>query len=493
MKLSYLIIIPGSYAFTASPVTRTYGAFTTSLSSTTSTTLHSSMGMTDSKDFISTRAAYGVDRSRDEEDNENPEENIQSYITEPEPVAARPSLDGTVLVSGYVQTKERTDQLVFDFLNSEESAFAFDKIIALVPDMKFAKKRLLSRSARYTGLLDKLDFMESSTSLPSVEQLDGVKHWVAHLEGGAGLSLISQIADLASKASSVVNLSILLSNANGIDDVSGTVSAIKALDDLPNLQYSIVSVGKLEDYAEGSKPYSIYDFGTDIGVVPSDAVYSRDESMRVVTECLGLASGARKAITFVECETDDVGAKLIRGLRQAGYTRPQEIDHMITKGVKAYGDAIEEYKQKVYERENPDPEEQAKLQQERDRQAELDWEKTEKEFADRKKKEIEDNARAWAKREYFRRSMGGNMGMTEEEFIQKNWDRAMFEGDLKYRMMHGGKTDERKELADFTKKQEAKKEAALKKARKALEDKLGDVLDTTSIDDDDDDDDKDSK
>merc|ERR1711862_1042485 len=118
------------------------------------------------------------------------------------------------------------------------------------------------------------------------------------------------------------------------------------------------------------------------------------------------------------------------------------------------------------------PEEQARLQKERDRQAELDWEKTEQEFADRKKKEIEDNARAWAKREYFRRSMGGNMGMTE--------------GDLKYRMMHGGKTDERKELADFTKKQEAKKEAALNKARKALEDKLGDVLDTTSIDDDDD-------
>merc|ERR1712151_37036 len=115
-------------------------------------------------------------------------------------------------------------------------------------------------------------------------------------------------------------------------------------------------------------------------------------------------------------------------------------------------------------------------------------EKTEKEFAERKKKEIEDGARAWAKHEYFRRSMGGNMGMTEEEFIEKNWERAMFEGDLKYRMMHGGKTDERKELADFNKKQEAKKEAALKKARQASEDKLGGVLDTTSKDDDEDDD-----
>merc|ERR1712232_1021344 len=208
-------------------------------------------------------------------------------------------------------------------------------------------------------------------------------------------------------------------------DITASVSAIKSLDDLPDLQYSIVTVGKLEDTPEGSKPYVVYDFGTETGVVPADAVLSRDESMRLVTECLGLASGSRKALTFVECDTDDVGAKLIRGLRQAGYTRPQEIDHMITKGVKAYGDAIEEYKQKVYERENPDPEEQARLQAERDAQAELDWEKT--------KKEIEDGARAWAKREYFRRSMGGNMGMTEEEFIEKNWERAMFEGDLKYR------------------------------------------------------------
>jgi len=486
MKLSYaaILLLPGAYAFTASPACKTRSFIRSSCPSKTS--LQSSMGMTDSRDFISSRAAYGIDRSRDGDDNENPEENIQTYISEPEPVAAKADLTGTVLVSGYVQTKERTDQQVFDFLNHEESAFKFSKIIAVVPDTKFAKKRLLSRSARYTGLLDKLDFMESSTSLPSAEQLDGVKHWVAHLEGGAGLSQISELAELASKATSLENLSILLSNANGIDDVDGSVSAIKSLDDLPNLQYSIVTVGKLEEHAEGSKPYSIYDFGTDVGVVPTDAVYSRDESMRLVTECLGLASGSRKAFTVVECDNEDVGAKLIRGLRQAGYTRPQEIDHMITKGVKAYGDAIEEYKQKVYERENPDPVEQARLQAERDAQAELDWEKTEKDFAERKKNEIDENARGWAKREYFRRSMGGNMGMTEEEFIEKNWDRASFEGDLKYRMMHGGKTDERKELADFTKKQDKKKEAALKKARKALEDKLGDVLDTTSKDDDDD-------
>merc|ERR1712087_190581 len=178
-----------------------------------------------------------------------------------------------------------------------------------------------------------------------------------------------------------------------------------------------------------------------------------------------------------ECATDDVAANLVKGLRQAGYSRSQEIDHMVMKGVKAYDEAIEEYKKKKFDKENPDPEETRRIQEERDAQAKLDWEKTEK--------EIEEHAKTWAKREYFRRSMGGNMGMTEEEFIKSVWERAMFEGDLKYRMMRGGKTDERKELAEFMKKQEAKKEAALKKARKALEEKLGvDVLDGNDENDD---------
>ena len=65
------------------------------------------------------------------------------------------------------------------------SAFEYDTIIAFVDDEKFSKKRLLSRSARYTGLLDKLEFKEASSpgALPTAEQLSGVKGWVAYLEG----------------------------------------------------------------------------------------------------------------------------------------------------------------------------------------------------------------------------------------------------------------------------------------------------------------------
>ena len=59
--------------------------------------------------------------------------------------------------------------------------------------------------------------------------------------------------------------------------------------------------------------------------------------------------------------------------------------------------------------------------------------------------------------------------MSEEEYIKSVWERAMFEGDLKWRMMHGRDTDERKELADFLSEQEKKKEVALKRAQEALE------------------------
>jgi hypothetical protein len=73
--------------------------------------------------------------------------------------------------------------------------------------------------------------------------------------------------------------------------------------------------------------------GTVNGTIAEGDTFSRDESIRLVTECLGLESGRDKALTFKECS--DVNAtefKLVKGLREGGYSRPQEIDHMISKG-----------------------------------------------------------------------------------------------------------------------------------------------------------------
>ena len=55
--------------------------------------------------------------------------------------------------------------------------------------------------------------------------------------------------------------------------------------------------------------------------------------MRMVTETLQLDAGAKRALTFSEVyETNTTEAKLIKGLREAGYARCQEIDHMLRDG-----------------------------------------------------------------------------------------------------------------------------------------------------------------
>jgi hypothetical protein len=272
--------------------------------------------------------------AEDTTENKNPEQNIQSYLKAPEPVEARDKIDGTFIVSGLVKSKERTDQFIFDLLNHEESAFAFKKIVAFVDDVKFAKKRLLSRSARYTGLLDKLDFSEATGAgeLPTAQQLEGVKSWVAFLEEGDLIAQVKSVASLAKEASSVENISILMTNANDLDAAS-SASAVEALKETGK-EFTLVAVGKLEDHAEGKIPYQFKDFGSAAGVLPSDAIFSRDEAMRMITETLQLNSGVGKALSFSEVyDVNATEAKLIKGLREAGYARPQEIDHMLRGGV----------------------------------------------------------------------------------------------------------------------------------------------------------------
>ena len=106
--------------------------------------------------------------------------------------------------------------------------------------------------------------------------------------------------------------------------------------------------------------------------------------------------------------------------------------------------------------------------------------------------EIEEIAREWAKREYFRQSMAGTVedDMTEEEFTKTVWDRALLEGDMKYRISKGEAVDEEGELADFKSQQKRKQEAMLKRAKEELKAVLQGDLEDDEDDDDDDDNEK---
>ena len=75
--------------------------------------------------------------------------------------------------------------------------------------------------------------------------------------------------------------------------------------------------------------------------------------------------------------------------------------------------------------------------------------------------EVEAIAKEWVKREYFRQSMAGTISddLPEEEFSKTVWERALLEGDIKYRVSKGEKVDEAGEVATFQSRQERKQQA----------------------------------
>jgi hypothetical protein len=154
------------------------------------------------------------------------------------------------------------------------------------------------------------------------------------LEGSDLLASVKEIASIGSQVSSLENVAILLTNAVDLDGAA-CAAAVQSLKDA-NVQYTLVAVGKLEEHDEGKIPYQFQEFGTADGSsisLPADTIFSREEAIRMLTDCLQLECGAGKALTILEVY--DVNApevKLIKGLREAGYARPQEIDHMMGDG-----------------------------------------------------------------------------------------------------------------------------------------------------------------
>jgi hypothetical protein len=99
--------------------------------------------------------------------------------------------------------------------------------------------------------------------------------------------------------------------------------------------------------------------------------------------------------------------------------------------------------------------------------------------------DVELIAKEWIKREYFRQSMAGTVenDMTEEEFSETVWDRAMLEGDMKYRTTTGENVDEEAEILDFKKRQEIKQKTMLKKAKAELAAVLGEDIPNDPVED----------
>ena len=239
MKLALALLASSTGAMAFLPSCPTH------LHPTTTTTLHVRVGIGfDITNLYTTQ----------DEDNIRAQNDIMKYLDLPPPVAIRPNLGSTVLVSGF-DPSDASATMVLDFLNSEDSPHfrTFTKIVAFVEDGKLARKRLIGRNARYTGLLDKLDFSvaEEGALVPSQEQLTGVSSWVAHC-GGGDLSRLRAIVEAAEAAPSVENVAILVSGAKtvGSEDLKEAEEMLKSK--ALSFKYTLVVVGEWNDARMGS-------------------------------------------------------------------------------------------------------------------------------------------------------------------------------------------------------------------------------------------------
>lgn len=126
---------------------------------------------------------------------------------------------GKVLVTGFLNSKERTDQFVFDILQAQGK---WEKIVAFSDSVSFAKKRLVSRKSRYSGLLDVLEFEEGDKydAATMEEKLKGISAWLCFDCEGDKIKDSVEVAKKAGVKSMVISSTVSASDAAsaGVED-----------------------------------------------------------------------------------------------------------------------------------------------------------------------------------------------------------------------------------------------------------------------------------
>jgi len=441
----------------------------------------------------------GMRLSEEEQKDFDKSKKIMEWIGVPDALKQRSNMGDAVIVSGFDPT-DSSGKLVLGFLNNEESPqLTFKKIVAHVPDLKLAKKRLISRDARYTGLLDKLDIVEadeSSPTLPTSAQLDGISSWVAHIpavEGDDDLATrLGALASLAEDAESVKNLSILVSGSQSLE--SGALAEIEESlkSKMTTVAYTLMAIGEWNDDPEASCAYRFSNV-TDVAdgtetMLTADASFSRAESLRMVTEFLAIDSAAGLSIVArAEKNATSLDGMVIRGLRDIGFPRPQEVARMLNNGTQAYSQHLVNVEKKVEENLLRAKEQKKEYEATKEKADEVKRKELEALLANGKyykinKKQLEDRAKEWAKKEYTKKSLTTHTFAQLEDFTESVWDRAMFEVELHYRLEIGMEVDVDAERLAFAEKKEKEKAESVKKLKELFENvSLDDIKMPTSM------------
>lgn len=187
----------------------------------------------------------------------------------------------------------------------------YDSITASSSSVADAKKMLLSRQARYSGLIDLLKFSEQEFS----EALSGATVWLAINVNEAELPAQLDVAKAAG-----VSRVFVLTTADGPSPTLSDAAALTAKLDASGLAYTVMRTGCLDPKSSGGG-------GLKLGEIdlPTCETVGRDDVFRFVTEALTLPGASGRLFSF--CPSVD--ASQLKEMRLAGCDRREEAEALL--------------------------------------------------------------------------------------------------------------------------------------------------------------------
>ena len=155
------------------------------------------------------------------------------------------------------------------------------KLTALVDDVPFAKKRIVSPKAVYSGLVDSLNYIDENFLESTLSSHDC---WVAYNVSSSDILTLSSMARNSGikRVIFVVNLSQEEGSKHDIIFQDAT-ELLKS----SNIKYTILKHGKVTNFAEAKFPYRVVR-GTLPLPTPEDKILSSGDLMRVISEIIDI-------------------------------------------------------------------------------------------------------------------------------------------------------------------------------------------------------------
>lgn len=190
----------------------------------------------------------------------------------------------------------------------------FAKIVASTSSVEADKKVLISRNARYSGLLDALEFHDESSS--AAGGFDGAGVWLALHADESQLE-----AQIDAAAAAGVKRAFILFSADGPTGCPADGAALEAKLASSGLEYTVMRTGSLSASAGGSG-LRLGEVDTPLcDDVPTEDVY------RFLSEALTLPEASNRAFSL--CPSDATLPQL-KEMRLCGYERRDEVRFVLT-------------------------------------------------------------------------------------------------------------------------------------------------------------------